>query len=944
MRVVLVLCVLLMSRLMSGQPIRQIGSNQGLEHPSVYAIAEDEIGFVWLGTRDGLYRFNDGITTKVNFLDSTDVRRTTNVQSLCVSKDSILWVGLQQGGIVTLDLSTLRPRPDRRTPQLPIMSTVVSLYEDSEQTLWAGTVGDGIYRLKKDDNYWSRIPFPTAPEDVAFGFDFAQQGDTLWIGTSGSRLMYWDLNLDLARSAGEAERYSSYRKMVDVSGTDVVWAVEEQGVYLWESGREQLLPIPKALNENQSLFNPRDVAFVGSDIWVSTDGAGLWRWNGNQWFRYTKNDPQLGVLTDQFYNITELHNELWVGSFNGGVTIVPLVPSVSQPIRKPGRFIYTSIQSALTLEELGDELWVGFDGEGLVRYTSSSGSLQPLDFELEEQPRVITSMHNRGEEIWIGTFNEGLFVTDAKGRVKRRFVAFSEISGGLGNNNIWSLESGLGDTMYVGTLGGLYIWDGTKMTQPWSDPWALGRNILDIERVGDEFWVGTEFQGIYKLKTSGKYTNFDLNYPVLDIHEHAGAVYVGTEGGGLYKIGTENHVDTLLRPEDYASCYAIEDHEGSIFTLTSTGLLEFSPESGELLNQFSQESLGCGLFNRKALRSVDDHLYVGGSRGLVEFLPRQKHRDSRPEIIISNLSFDNDPLPRSLFLSGVEGQSIDVPAGNKTIELGFEVVKGEIEADQRIEYRVVGLTENWAVLNTSSRSVSLSNLDVGSFEIQFRIVDTSRDDRAMSMLSLVLNQQAFYYQTWWFKLLVGIAIFLGFAGIAAIIQERKLRETKLNLLETEKELLATKASAMEAKAKEKSDELNFQLLKTSSRVELLKEFKDRLEQESSKPNRSDETVSMLRGLIRELGRELQSENYWDHFEKNYRDLHDAFSEELIAAHPKLTKGEIRLSYLIRQKMNNKEIATVLNVSPAAVEKAKYRLKKKVNLDKTESLDAYIQGL
>jgi DNA-binding CsgD family transcriptional regulator len=65
---------------------------------------------------------------------------------------------------------------------------------------------------------------------------------------------------------------------------------------------------------------------------------------------------------------------------------------------------------------------------------------------------------------------------------------------------------------------------------------------------------------------------------------------------------------------------------------------------------------------------------------------------------------------------------------------------------------------------------------------------------------------------------------------------------------------------------------------------------------------------------------------------------------LIAVHPGLTKGEIRLSYLIRQKMNNKEIATVLNVSPAAVEKAKYRLKKKITLEKEESLDTYIQQL
>ena len=149
---------------------------------------------------------------------------------------------------------------------------------------------------------------------------------------------------------------------------------------------------------------------------------------------------------------------------------------------------------------------------------------------------------------------------------------------------------------------------------------------------------------------------------------------------------------------------------------------------------------------------------------------------------------------------------------------------------------------------------------------------------------------------------------------------------------------------LEAKAKQKSDELSFQLLKTSSRIELLQAFRDRLKEERAKAGKGNEVGTFLQSLIRDLNRELQSENYWDHFERNYRDLHDQFSESLVEKHSKLTKGEIRLSYLIRQKMNNKEIATVLNVSPAAVEKAKYRLKKKIELEKEESLDQYLQDL
>jgi len=168
--------------------------------------------------------------------------------------------------------------------------------------------------------------------------------------------------------------------------------------------------------------------------------------------------------------------------------------------------------------------------------------------------------------------------------------------------------------------------------------------------------------------------------------------------------------------------------------------------------------------------------------------------------------------------------------------------------------------------------------------------------------------------------------------------------TRLKLVETERELLKARAAELEVKTEKQKTELSFQLLKTSSRLELLQSFKERLVKESEKKGRSEEVLRFLKGMTRELNRELQSENYWDHFERNYRELHEDFSAKLKAEYPTLTKGEIRLSYLLRQQMSNKEVANVLNVSPAAVEKAKYRLKKKLDLEKGDSLDEFIQKI
>ena len=177
-----------------------------------------------------------------------------------------------------------------------------------------------------------------------------------------------------------------------------------------------------------------------------------------------------------------------------------------------------------------------------------------------------------------------------------------------------------------------------------------------------------------------------------------------------------------------------------------------------------------------------------------------------------------------------------------------------------------------------------------------------------------------------------------------IYQDRKFQSTRLELVEMERELLKSRAAELEVKTEKQKAELSFQLLKTSSRLELLKGFKDRLIRESQKKGLAAEVLQFLKSLTRELNRELQSENYWDHFERNYRELHEEFSANLKKSYPDLTKGEIRLSYLLRQKMSNKEVANVLNVSPAAVEKAKYRLKKKLGIDKGSSLDNFIQDL
>lgn len=910
------------------QGIHGIDEGQGLMHPSVYAAAEDAFGFAWIGTRDGLYRFNESRAVRVELEGPWgDV---DNVQSLLATSDSMLYVGLQ-GGLALWDVRAHRFGRWKNASELDGM-TISALYEDSRGSIWIGTQGDGLWERRKDGTLqrWYGLKDVSA---LDFVFDFVQDGKQLWIGASGERLWYIDLDLGQLVEAASGPRFSSFRKTVAKSAFGMVYGVEEQGVYVLQEGAWVLL------QPEDRLLRPRAVAAHGNQIWISTDGDGLHVWDGQHWLRYSKNDPQLGIGTNQFYNIDRVGEEFWVGSFNGGITCFPLLDEDFTKLRKPEEFVFTSIQSALTLEPSDQELWVGFDGDALVRYELDESMWTPHAVADGAIPRVITSMelHPDGG-MWLGTFNEGLWRVDAQGSVIENYMPFTAYGRGLGNANIWSLTYGAGDSLWVGTLGGLYLWDGDQFSQPWSEPWAAGRNIMDLEYDGTYLWVATEFQGLYRIDADLNIQNFEVNAPILDVELWNGEVFLGTEGEGVLHL-VDGGFDRLVS----GIAYGLEAMGDQFWITSSKGLLQVEMRDGafDAGTWASSEDLQIGLFNRKALLAFGDELFVGGTGGVVSVDVHANVAKPAPKLAVEELFFDNERANAEVFTGRVE-RALVAPAGTKVVEASVAILSAFEQPGLSLSYRVVGRGEQWLQVMGNSRVVNVGSLAPGEYSLEVRLSTEAGVELDRVVLPLV--QGAFVWQTTWFRVLsVLVILVLGGSGVA-VYQDRKLRATKVLLLETERELLEVKAGEAEAKAKQKSDELSFQLLKTSSRVELLQDFKSRLEEESQTGSKSDETKKMLRGLIRELNRELQSENYWEYFEQNYRDLHVDFSEELVRKHPKLTKGEVRLSYLVRQNMSNKEISTVLNVSPAAVEKAKYRLKKKLDLGKDDSLNDYIIGL
>lgn len=937
MRRILVLLGFVLSLSGFGQEARLIDANQGLNNPTIYDVVQDPWGFAWIGTRDGLYRYNEGKATNVSFLDSTSERRSNNVQSLLVTSDSLLFIGLQLGGVVSMDLSTLSVRPDQACPQLPADYSIISLYESSDGTIWAGTSGNGTYYLEKGADRWQQLIAKIHGADIAFCFDFAEQGDTLWLATTGAKILYVLQSNRAILSAIVEGDAGSFRKSVDVKGRKVAFGVEDQGLFLLNTSSGVF-----ELDGRTAGIGPRDVSFEEGSLWVSTDGEGLYQFSGDHMHHWSKYQPQLGFASDQFYGIHKVSDQLWLGTFNSGITVIPVNERVVRTLPKHDEFTYTGFQSSIAL--LDDHgLWVGYDGDGLTKYTNSSEGYAVDRIQPGVLPRVVTSLTVYKDDLWVGSLSEGLFILNEQGEVKRRFLASSGIAYGLANSNIWSMQQTWGDSLWIGTLSGLQYWTGEEFASPFKEPWRVGRNIMDLEFNGKELWVGSEFMGLHAIDKNGGIFTVDLNNSVLDLASYGDDLLIGTEGAGILSY-TQGVLDTVLKNSNYINCYAIAAGEHYIYATTSLGLgrIRQSGDSWdfELIREIDE--LQIGLPNRKALVLRGDQLFVGGTKGVAVVNVNDINSSEIPDILLTEVYADNEQqLIELLKNTSDEDGRIRFEAGTKSLRFNFELMSVSFQRGVSFSYRLNSKTDKWTKLPSGSRLVDLSELDPGKYTMEIK---ASKSGAASQVLSFDFIIDAYFWQQLWFKLFLFIAISSLIGTAVFFYQDRKYRGTRLKLVETERELLKAKAAELEVKTEKQKTELSFQLLKTSSRLELLQSFKERLIKESEKKGRSEEVLKFLKGMTRELNRELQSENYWDHFERNYRELHEEFSAKLKEEYPALTKGEIRLSYLLRQQMSNKEVANVLNVSPAAVEKAKYRLKKKLGLEKGDSLDEFIQKI
>jgi ligand-binding sensor domain-containing protein/HPt (histidine-containing phosphotransfer) domain-containing protein/PAS domain-containing protein len=437
-----------------------VSVEQGLSQSSVHSIAQDKLGFLWMGTDAGLNRY-DGFRFQTFHPDKSGKSIAGDyVEKIVADRHGQLWIAARNAGLTLLDPESLAMRqiPISGAPGGLPVSTVNAILQDRDGTLWIGTESDGLFRVNKR---WAPPAMPRF-ERVAFSNDgksapkritalYLDKAGTLWLasperglGRVGSDRQGSSLTVDFY-AFDPTRPASSCPAVVNVIAEDAfgkLWLGGDDGLVIFDPTSSQFASWTST-EFKTGLGRVLDILRDSKDTqWVAADGAGLFkalpREHGDDPVQlvHFEHDPKdaSSLSRNGLQRVFEdSSGVLWVSAYQGGLNKLVLNPAKQTDRERPSLFQYRnnvadpSSVSGDTISAVGEDrfgnLWVGTDGFGLNRLLAPTSPGQPAHFESFRhdpahapgslQTEVILTTHlDAQKQLWLGSYLGGLIRVD----------------------------------------------------------------------------------------------------------------------------------------------------------------------------------------------------------------------------------------------------------------------------------------------------------------------------------------------------------------------------------------------------------------------------------------------------------------------------------------------------------------------------------------------------
>lgn len=819
----MLVCLLLFPEIASGQTyrFRNYGAENDLPSEVVYTLVQDGNGYLWVGTAEGLARFDGFSFYRVSYPDSAAGRYPT--VSIRDSR-GILWFGCNDGTLFHTSGDELH------------------------QTVLPNSSGSGISSvLEGNDGLIYVIPqrmplFVIDPGDPDEGRSIESQADpTMFsaaISSSGFLLIGTQENLLICRAEGNSLVISSTQEGFDYSrvmsvtpagdGNSFIIGTDGNGLFHFKlsdgsgilsrfRGSEALetLPVRSVMKDSENNF------------WISTAGFGAVRMQLNEdadsiaSLRFI--DKSAGLEDNYVMTAFEDSEEnIWLGFNGNGLSIMN---SDSFEFHVPGGI---DMPKSIIFSGRKGENYIFGTSSGYYTYSLSERkalSFTPLSVKTRHLEARSYYIDNEGM-IWVGTKGSGLIMQKQNGS----FTEFYR-SGDTGADNITGISM-LGDNIWLSTINGVYIISKqtAALKQSYLMNTGLAHNYINQILLLEDGsgYVATNSERLDRIDPDSGIIKSELvmygtmlNKAIALDRDSRGAVWVATEGNGVFEYHGDS-VRMLTTAGGLMSNYAyaiLADSNDDIWISHQQGVSRYNPKSGRT-KVFSTSFANGGTCNEGAIfEAPDGKILIGTTQGVIIY-DREKDRKSgsAPANNINSVTINDVVYPYR--------ESYSLPYRKRyLVKVSYTGI--DFSEPEKVYYSTYleNYDEDWTAPSSSREAVY--NLSDGKY--RFNLVSVNEDGMTQeNPLTFSINIKKPVWRTWWFILsMLGLS-----AGVVTlIIREREKSHRKLQAyLESElaarTKVVMKQKSELEAQNLEITDSINYARRIQSSILPDLKRLKE----------------------------------------------------------------------------------------------------------------------
>ena len=788
--------------------------DNGLSQNAILALLQDSHGYVWIGTQDGLNRY-DGYTFTQFRNDPANPNSVSynSISALYEDSNGYLWVGTSGGGLNRFNPVTkkfTRYLPETNNPDSlgnPVVTTIIQGWKD---WLWVGTLG-GLDLLDtatgKFTHFRSDISDPATLSSNAISVITPASDGKLWIGTGASGTSGGGLNRfdPITRKAEHISPNGLCLNSLNISTILIdkngsLW-VGHGGSGLPGGGLDNFDPITGNcqhydINTTQGQFTNDNVIHLLLDrddhLWISFWGGGILRMESGipgtfTSIRHDSVDPDSLSSDNTSALLQDSTGVLWVGTFDAGVNILDLENlqfRIYKHISSDAASLSSNNISAFA-ETLNGDMWIGTEETGLAHFEPATGQFTyyryiPSNPASLSSNRIMSLYADQDGTLWVGTVNSGLNHFDPITGKSERYQHDSANPASLIDDEVNYITRDNGGILWVATMAGISRLDPDR--GGFVNYSGLSGAPVTLATDGGDLWIGTWGGGISRLRLAlpGILPADKTRLSIMDtfLHEAAnsnslsensvwaihrtsdGLLWFGTAGGlnrynpktGEFKVYGQ---DNGLRNAS-VSCIA-EDSNGNLWVTTADGLARFDPKAETFLIYDRSNGLQGSEFNPNACfyspRTGD--IYVGGTDGFTVFNPLWIVRNATPpNVVITIFRVFNEPYP-------FDPQSKTPVKLNYTqnfISFSFAALDFHASAKNTYAYMLDGFDKDWVQAGTR-HDTSYTGLPGGKYTFH---VKAANSDGTWSKADATLQIQIMppLWKRWQFQVGLGLGLVL----------------------------------------------------------------------------------------------------------------------------------------------------------------------------------------